>query len=393
MIDDEGQSGPKEPKLQDSTMQLENPLAPEASDGDTNSVIERMAAHENREAQGEAPTTATRAVDVSLGNTDATHFISSSAASRDSSNRRRMEFLNMAEWVSQKVQNRGYAFYGKLATVVLSTYFLSDVAATIAGRYIPEPPPARMLVNGNLNRVKNIAEYNTIFTRNLFNHDGLIPGDDNGSISNPGGAPVKTTLPLNLIGTLILEDSVYSLATIEDKSASMIYPVRVDEEIPKKAKITKIEARKVIFLNMAAGRLEYVELPEDPTGATPTVTLAANKGPAIEKVGANQFSIPKAELDKTLADFNNVLTQARAVPYFENGVPAGYRFFQITPGSVYDKLGLKNGDVVAGINGQPLTDPSKAFEFLNSLKEGASHMELQLKTSDGKTQTNSYDFH
>lgn len=328
----------------------------------------------------------------------ATSFISTASSPRESTNlstRGKMELLNMAEWASQKIQNRGYSFYGKLGTVILSTYFLSDVTATISGRYIPEPPIARTQSNSGLTRVKTLAEYNIIFTRNLFNHDGLIPGEDNGNGAfDPGGAPVKTTLPLNLIGTMILQDDAYSLATIEDKSASMIYPVRVDEEIPKKAKIIKIEARKVIFLNIAANRREFVELPEDPTGATPQVTLAAAKGgPTIEKVGANQFSIPKAELDKTLADFNNVLTQARAVPYFENGAPAGYRFFQITPGSVYDKLGLKNGDVVAGINGEPLTDPSKAFGFLNSLKEGASHIELQLKTSDGKTQTNSYDFH
>lgn len=354
--------------------------------------MERMASSSAQEGtpEGVAESSSAQQNDGSTG------FINAASSARESSgltSRRKMEFLNVAEWISTKVQSRGYAFYGKLGTVVLSVYFLADVVANIAGRYIPEPPIARMLNNGNQNRVKSISEYEPIFSRNLFNHDGLIPGDENGNgPSDPGGAPVKTTLPLNLIGTMILEDQTYSLATIEDKSASLIYPVRVDEEIPKKAKIIKIEARKVIFLNITASRREYVELPEDPTGATPTVTLAVGKGAAIEKVGANQYNIPKAELDKTLADFNNVLTQARAVPYFEKGVPAGYRFFQIAPGSVYEKLGLQNGDVVAGINGTPLTDPAKAFEFLNSLKEGASHMELQINTN-GVTKTNTYDFH
>ena len=35
---------------------------------------------------------------------------------------RRMELLNLAEWFGQSVQNRGYAFYGKLLTIVISAY-------------------------------------------------------------------------------------------------------------------------------------------------------------------------------------------------------------------------------------------------------------------------------
>lgn len=93
-----------------------------------------------------------------------------------------------------------------------------------------------------------------------------------------------------------------------------------------------------------------------------------------------------------MKDFNTILTQARAVPNFENGQASGYKLFQIVPGSIYDKLGLKNGDVIAGVDGQPINDPAKAFELLGKLKEGASHMELQVKRN-GQAQTYTYDIH
>ncbi|MFL5812372.1 MAG: type II secretion system protein GspC [Bdellovibrionia bacterium] len=314
------------------------------------------------------------------------------------SSMRRMELLNVVEWVSQSLQSRGYAFYGKLFTLIVCCYFLADVAALMAGRFIPEPPVTRASRPVNLpRRTKSLEEYNAIFARNLFNRKGIIPGEETPSgPADMGGAPVRTSLPFNLVGTLILRDEMRSIATIEDKSASMVYPVRIDEEIPSKARILKIEPRKVIFVNTQSGRREFVDLPEDPATAT-RISIGgggtASKGPGIEQVGGNQFNIARTEVDKALSDFNNILTQARAVPNFENGVPAGYKLFQIVPGSIYDKLGLKNGDTIVGVDGQPINDPAKAFELLGKLKEGASHMELAVKKPDGKTSTLTYDIH
>lgn len=312
-----------------------------------------------------------------------------------SSSLRRMEFLNVVEWVSQSLQNRGYAFYGKLFTLIVCCYFLADVLALLAGKYIPEPPVVHAPRPTNIaHRQKSIDDYNAIFARNLFNRKGIIPGEENPSgPADMGGAPVRTSLPFNLIGTLILRDEMRSIATIEDKSASMVYPVRIEEEIPSKAKILKIEPRRVIFVNTQSGRREFIDLPEEPTNNTRISVGSANKGPGIEQVGGNQFSIARTEVDKALGDFNKVLTEARAVPNFENGVPNGYKLFQIVPGSIYDKLGFHNGDTIVGVDGQPMNDPAKAFELLGKLKEGASHMEIAVKTPDGKTSTRIYDVH
>ena len=46
------------------------------------------------------------------------------------------------------------------------------------------------------------------------------------------GAPVKTALPLNLVGTLVFQNPQSSAATIQDRSENATYAVKVDDEAP-----------------------------------------------------------------------------------------------------------------------------------------------------------------
>ncbi|OFZ17932.1 MAG: hypothetical protein A2X94_12905 [Bdellovibrionales bacterium GWB1_55_8] len=299
-----------------------------------------------------------------------------------------------ADWLNRNFQKQGASFYGKLVTIILCTYFLADVIALVAGGYIPEPPAPRIARrSGPTAKKPPLEEYQAIISRNLFNSQGLIPGEEDATTvaQDFGGPATKSTLPFNLVGTLILKNELRSIATIEDKSASIVYPVQVQDEIPSKAKILQIEPERVTFLNISSGRREYIELPEL-KGNAPRITLGKPSagGPGIEKVSPTQFNISRQEVDTALSDLNSILTQARAVPHFENGLPAGYKLFQIVPGSIYSKLGLQNNDIIVGLNGEPVNDPGKAFSALNDLKGGASHIELQIKR-DGRPVNMNFD--
>ncbi|OFZ01493.1 MAG: hypothetical protein A2Z97_13550 [Bdellovibrionales bacterium GWB1_52_6] len=189
---------------------------------------------------------------------------------------------------------------------------------------------------------------------------------------------------------MILRDEIRSIAMIEDKSAAAVYPVRIQDEIPTKARILQIEPSKVIFMNISSGRREFVELPEDLSSTAPRITLGGpSRSGGIEQVTPSQFNVSRLEVDKALSNMNEILTQARAVPNFENGVPAGYKLFQIVPGSIYSKLGLQNGDVIAGVDGEPINDPGRAFELLGRLKT-AARLELQVKRG-GRVLNNAYE--
>ena len=60
------------------------------------------------------------------------------------------------------------------------------------------------------------------------------------------------------------------------------------------------------------------------------------------------------------------------MPYFRDGKPAGLRLFAVKTGSLYEKLGLKNGDILKSINENSLSDLSQAMQLFERLKSERS---------------------
>ncbi len=284
--------------------------------------------------------------------------------------------------------------YFKVAFVAFASYFLADTVSLFTDSFIPEAPivPPPKIVKKS-EKQRTVADFNVIIKRNIFNSKGLIPKDE--SLADQPAR--KTTLPLNLIGTVVLKDELKSIAAIEDKSANMVFPVRIDDAIDGKIKITKIEHFRVYFINESTGHNEYVEivddLPQFNIGVqTPQKSSAAPSGKSsggVTQTNDSSFQIERSVIDKSMSNMGEVLQQARAVPNFENGMPDGYRLMQITPGSIYTQLGLKDNDVICGVNGESLNDPSKVFQMFNDIKS-ISHLELCVKRNGRKTVMN-YD--
>jgi general secretion pathway protein C len=304
---------------------------------------------------------------------------------------RHFEPDKVAEWATAQFSGQNAGFYGKILTIVLCSYFAADLSSILMSNLLPEPPSSRAR-GGGFHRHIQLDDYNMIFARNLFSSTGTIPGEEVGNpseLQDNGGPPVRTILPFDLIGTMIMRNELRSIATIEDKTAQQVYPVRVQDEIPSKAKIVSIEARRVVFVNEQNHRREFVDLPEVVDPNVPKISLGKTDS-GIVQAAPNAFTVSRSEVDRALSDLNNILTQARAIPNFENGQPAGYKLFQIVPGSIYQKLGLTDGDVICGFDGQPANDPAAAFEKLSNIKN-TSHLDLCVKRGGKQTQY-SYDF-
>ncbi|MCX6112831.1 MAG: hypothetical protein NTY22_06075, partial [Proteobacteria bacterium] len=60
--------------------------------------------------------------------------------------------------------------------------------------------------------------------------------------------------------------------------------------------------------------------------------------------------------------------QARAVPNFENGAINGFKLFDIQPGSIYQKLGALNGDIIKSVNGVDIKDPASAMGLFQKIQ-------------------------
>jgi len=81
-------------------------------------------------------------------------------------------------------------------------------------------------------------------------------------------------------------------------------------------------------------------------------------------------------------DFASVLQDAKASPNVVDGVLKGWKLDRIRKGSIYEKAGVQNNDVIEEINGVMLSDAAQAVKTLQQLKNEDS-IELRL-VRDGK---------
>ena len=97
-----------------------------------------------------------------------------------------------------------------------------------------------------------------------------------------------------------------------------------------------------------------------------------DKSKGVSKISETEYSIEREEVDRVLGNLSEVATKARIVPSFKNGKPNGFKLFSIKPGSIYSKIGLRNGDVIQSINGYEMNSPDKALEIYQKLKDSTS---------------------
>ncbi len=100
------------------------------------------------------------------------------------------------------------------------------------------------------------------------------------------------------------------------------------------------------------------------------------RAPVVPQVQRRR--IPRPWLRRQLAHLPEILRQARVVPRYENGKFAGFMITNIVPGSVYEKIGLQNGDVIQAVNGVVVKTPQEAMQLYEKLKD-ASHIAVKIK--------------
>jgi general secretion pathway protein C len=74
-------------------------------------------------------------------------------------------------------------------------------------------------------------------------------------------------------------------------------------------------------------------------------------------------------VDNSLNNMASLFTQVRAIPNLgPDGQSNGFKLSEIQPDSVFQQIGLRDGDILTDVGGQRVGDPSKAFQLLSSLR-------------------------
>jgi general secretion pathway protein C len=105
--------------------------------------------------------------------------------------------------------------------------------------------------------------------------------------------------------------------------------------------------------------------PIRPSGAS-----SSNLG--VQQLSPNRYLVSRSTMDSSLSNMGSLFTQIRAAPNLQNGSSNGFRLSQIQPGSIFQQIGLQDGDVVTGAQGQQVNDPLRAMALLNTLRSSPS---------------------
>lgn len=265
-----------------------------------------------------------------------------------------------------------YLVIVNLLLLALAAYSASSIVGTaLAARLIPppdvdiSPPPAPL----EIEPAKPANYYALIPKRDIFNSAKPTPA----AAAPPPAEAAPTQLKLKLWGTAVFSKGK-SFSIIEDQGARKQGVYGINATVPGNATVKAIEWDRVILSHN--GRDEILTLEEVkavPGAVKPAVAAAAapaaNGGSGIQQTSENEFTVPKAEVDSALENMSQLFTQIRAVPHFDGGQAIGFRLFAIRRGSLFDRIGLKNGDIIRSINGNEMNDPGKAMALLQELRD------------------------
>jgi general secretion pathway protein C len=177
-----------------------------------------------------------------------------------------------------------------------------------------------------------------------------------------------TSLKIALLGTVV-GDQQSTVAVIEDigKKKQDLYR---EGDTVQEAVIKKILRGKVIL--RVGDKDEILTIEERATSKTEREypkTRAIEKGTAI--------TVSRSNLQQSLENIHQLLSQARVRPHFRDGKTDGLAISNIKAGSLFAKLGLKNGDIVQGIDGRSIKSPDDVMEVYRRLRSG-SEVALQI---------------
>lgn len=94
-------------------------------------------------------------------------------------------------------------------------------------------------------------------------------------------------------------------------------------------------------------------------------------------------TLDKDYVNDALSDIKQVFKQAQIMPYTKDGETRGFKLNNIKENSLFDKLGIKDGDVVISADNVKINNPQQIQELANKLNNKDS-VELQLQRGNKK---------
>lgn len=259
----------------------------------------------------------------------------------------------------------------QIASVVLITFALGKTTGLLLkGKVSYKNMKKNAFIDIDESQALTSAKLTELKNDNLFKTQALksSPGTKTPTVKTNiacKNASKKSNLPITLINTIVMQDSVKSIASVQLRSSNELLELRQNENINSMAKVDRIERLRLIVKNLQDGSCEYIEN-EKAEKVRSTIAVLnpkqsvsfkkqQKKMKGIENEG-NSFVIDKSLIQEKMTNIQDILTEARGIQITNPDGSLSFKIVDIKPGGVFSYLGINNNDIITQINGQPITD-------------------------------------
>src|SRR5579863_10324592 len=253
--------------------------------------------------------------------------------------------LRTHEWLS-RLQGNGPRLVSLALAALIAVELARIAISLLGGGPVKSPQPAVGVVAPRAQHTG--LDIQSVVSAHLF---GIAAPDP--SAQDPANAP-QSTSNLVLAGTIATQDPKRGVAIISDGGASKVYAV----------------GDRIGGASLHSVYLDHVIL--DRGGALETLLLPRLPGPGmrgppvVRRTGGDPRTVAAVENIRRLVQQDpSILDQVmRVVPSYDSaaGKLRGFRAYPGRNRQIFNKLGLKAGDLVTAINGTALDDPQRSEE-------------------------------
>jgi general secretion pathway protein C len=221
--------------------------------------------------------------------------------------------------------------------------------------------------------VRPLSYYHAINERNLFNLKGDEPQKEEAKLDVE--ELKQTELQLKLWGTVIGGEGD-SYAVIEDAKDRSQNLYKVDDQV-QNAVIKEIHREKVVL--MVNNDYEILEMEKMESG--PAVRSASPRQQEIQREiqpDSSNISLKREKIEEAVGNLNTLMKQVRIRPHFKDGKPDGLTLSGVRSGSIFSDMGLRNGDVIVGVDGQKIESVDDALSLYQNL-QSANNVQVQIR--------------
>lgn len=242
----------------------------------------------------------------------------------------------------------------------------------------PAHPDEFREISQSVSQEKNVTHplsyYQKVNDRNLFK-TGKAPEIKSESQVVDTGKIGLTDLNLKLWGT-VTGDDVSAYAVIEDTKARKQNLYRTGDAI--QSAVVKLILREEVILNVG-GKDEKLEIEKVTASKAGRKSYTPGRvGAAARPTRAQKITLRRSQIEDAMENINDLMGQIKIRPHFENGVPSGLAVSSIKSKSIFRKMGLRNGDVITGVDGQQIETVDDALKLYENMMSTSS-VAVQLK--------------